>query len=324
MRTITITNYEEFIIDYIDGNLCAEETADLLLFVEQHPAIKAEFELLDSTPIAPPETIVYTNKNKLKKDTTYTNETIVGYMEHDLSPTETLAFEKELATNTRLQYELALFNKTILVADAKITYPHKRKLKKQNKVLWLWAYGAAASVVVAMLVYSVVNTSSHQVANNSVVAPINTTITDSNMTTITEVVTPITPNKFKKVQRKNSSTSTIVNKATLPVIKSNEVAIIKPEVDTTVIIPTAQIIAPIAYTLTENYAITTIRGQSVIATIKEANKYVSIKELAKQKINNLLTNKLGIKRKPNADGTLVAYEIAVGEFEFSRTVNTTK
>lgn len=323
MRTITINNYEEFIIDYIDGKLCAEKTADLLLFVEQYPTIKVEFELLDTTPIAPQDTITYTNKNKLKKETTYTNETIVAYVEGDLSPTETLAFEKALAANAKLQSEWVLFNKTIAVTDDSIVYAYKRKLKKENKVLWLWTYGAAASVAIAMLVYSVVNNDrnmSQQVANNVVIkAAATNTIRNA-----TAIVVPITTHKFNNTPRKKNTTSTTINKATLPVITSNELTIIKTEIDTTVVLPVEKVVVPIAYTLTDNYSITTITGKGTIATITETNKYMSVKEITKQKLNNFLANKLGIKRKPNADGTLVAYQVSVGQFEFSHTVSTEK
>ena len=34
MRTVGKHNYEEFIIDYYDGNLSAEESADLILFLK--------------------------------------------------------------------------------------------------------------------------------------------------------------------------------------------------------------------------------------------------------------------------------------------------
>jgi hypothetical protein len=47
---IDINNYESVLIDYFDGNLNALEVAEVLLFLEQHPEIKNEFEALGTLP----------------------------------------------------------------------------------------------------------------------------------------------------------------------------------------------------------------------------------------------------------------------------------
>ena len=43
---ININNYEVYVIDFIDGMLNEIDTANLLIFLDQNPALKEEFEML--------------------------------------------------------------------------------------------------------------------------------------------------------------------------------------------------------------------------------------------------------------------------------------
>jgi hypothetical protein len=88
MQNISLHNYQDFLLRYIDGELDRRETEALLAFVALHPAISEELELLQSTKldieaiscpnkallyknifpvIVEPETIVYPYKQKLFK-----------------------------------------------------------------------------------------------------------------------------------------------------------------------------------------------------------------------------------------------------------------
>jgi hypothetical protein len=88
MQNISLHNYQDFLLRYIDGELDLRETEALLAFVALHPAIAEELELLQSTKldtevitcpnkavlyknmfpvIVAPETIVYPHKQKLFK-----------------------------------------------------------------------------------------------------------------------------------------------------------------------------------------------------------------------------------------------------------------
>jgi hypothetical protein len=88
MQNISLHNYQDFILRYIDGELDLHETEALLPFVALHPAIAEELELLQSTKLdieimtcpnkavlyknifsvtLEPTTIVYPNKQKLFK-----------------------------------------------------------------------------------------------------------------------------------------------------------------------------------------------------------------------------------------------------------------
>lgn len=88
MQNISLHNYQDFLLRYIDEELDLRETEALLAFVALHPAIAEELESLHSTKldieimtcpnkavlyknmfpvIVAPETIVYPNKQKLFK-----------------------------------------------------------------------------------------------------------------------------------------------------------------------------------------------------------------------------------------------------------------
>jgi hypothetical protein len=88
MQNISLHNYQDFLLRYIDGELDLRETEDLLAFVALHPAIAEELETLQLTKldieviscpnkallyknifpvIVEPETIVYPHKQKLFK-----------------------------------------------------------------------------------------------------------------------------------------------------------------------------------------------------------------------------------------------------------------
>ncbi len=64
---ITINNYEEWMIDYIEGNLSNDQRKQLAEFLEFHPELKAELELFGQTKLQPDTNLVFANKDLLKK-----------------------------------------------------------------------------------------------------------------------------------------------------------------------------------------------------------------------------------------------------------------
>ena len=65
---ISIHNYEEFILDFLEGNLSEQKEAEMLLFLEQNPHLQSEIDgLLDENLIlTADESIVFENKEILK------------------------------------------------------------------------------------------------------------------------------------------------------------------------------------------------------------------------------------------------------------------
>ena len=65
MSLINKNNYEAFFLDYYEGNLTTEQVAELLLFIEQHPEHKEEFESFENISLVP-EKNSFSVKSSLK------------------------------------------------------------------------------------------------------------------------------------------------------------------------------------------------------------------------------------------------------------------
>ena len=65
---ISIHNYEEFILDFLEGNLSEQKETEMLLFLEQNPHLQSEIDgLLDENLIlTADESIIFENKDILK------------------------------------------------------------------------------------------------------------------------------------------------------------------------------------------------------------------------------------------------------------------
>ncbi|MEI7802179.1 MAG: hypothetical protein WCI97_06020, partial [Bacteroidota bacterium] len=66
---INRTNYEDFLIQKLEGLLSTEQNAELDLFLHSNADIKSEWEAFEQTVLVPDETIVYQHKELLKKKT---------------------------------------------------------------------------------------------------------------------------------------------------------------------------------------------------------------------------------------------------------------
>ncbi len=64
---ININNYEEWMIDYVEGNLSAGQRREFFEFLSLHPALKSELELFESTKLQPDMNVVFAGKEALKQ-----------------------------------------------------------------------------------------------------------------------------------------------------------------------------------------------------------------------------------------------------------------
>lgn len=286
---ININNYEAFFLDYYEGNLSPQQVADVLLFVEQHPELKEEFESFENFSIAETDNIVFENKNSLKKQITADNieefmaasvdgtlnktendllntylkqhpqyqktaelfqktkltpdfsivfenkedlkridktqEFIIASIEGLLTTSESNMLQKQLSADAQLKYDLELFQKTKLVADSAIRYKNKEDLKrKEARVIPLFYYvAAAASIALLFGLFTIFN---NQIDNMNY-ADSNTAKENKN-----ETVT-VAENKIKPAaiisQEKTSATTANTNKIIAP--KNNTTNIIAKQIE---------------------------------------------------------------------------------------------
>jgi hypothetical protein len=126
-------NYEAFFLDYHEGALSPEQVAELMLFVEHHPELKAELEGFE--PISVNEfddTAFFPGKENLKKQVCAENfdEMAIAFAEGTLRQElreQLLLFVKN---NPSFSSRLEAYRKTILPPET-ITFAHKDALKKK-------------------------------------------------------------------------------------------------------------------------------------------------------------------------------------------------
>ena len=102
-------NYEEYLLDYLEGNLSREVAGEVRAFLEQNPDIKAESEeLLDCSLDI--ENYKFDNKDLLKKNPNYDIEGIskfeqlsIAQLEGELSLNETEQLKKLIGSSKRKQ-----------------------------------------------------------------------------------------------------------------------------------------------------------------------------------------------------------------------------
>lgn len=170
---IDINNYESVLIDYFDGNLNALEVAEVLLFLEQHPEIKREFEAIGNLP--QPQTIAIEEDfklqlKKLNNDPSLGeksfNELIIATMEGDCNEIEKTKINQLIAGNESLLKLKKLFLLTKLTPNLQIIYPNKASLKKKEAIVFYLTRrfaAAAAILLLATLLFLVYRNTGHNV-----------------------------------------------------------------------------------------------------------------------------------------------------------------
>lgn len=130
---INLNNYEAFFLDYHEGNLTPEQVADLLLFVEQHPQLKEEFENFEDITLYDLSPISFEHKSDLKKNITAENceEYFIRSAEGDLTSTEKTLLADFIKQHPHYSSDLELFAKTIVKADSSIVFENKAALKRE-------------------------------------------------------------------------------------------------------------------------------------------------------------------------------------------------
>ncbi|GAB4296832.1 MAG: hypothetical protein Kow0068_21190 [Marinilabiliales bacterium] len=171
---IDLTNYEEFLLDYLDGNLDKNQEYMLLAFLANHPEIEEEFlELKENYVTLNTEAnLFYQNKDNLKKDKKdliindeNLDELLIAKLENVLSPNEENQLNKYLEINPSASDTYSLYQKTILHPDKSIVYKNKQSLKRfatskyQQYAFKYYISGIAAAIILLILTTSVLNRS---------------------------------------------------------------------------------------------------------------------------------------------------------------------
>ena len=179
-------NYELYFVDYYEENLSARQVAELIVFLEQHADLKAEFE-----EYGEPESIFlaveFKEKSSLKKTTIPTDnineknaeDFLVASIEGDLSFSEKEELTRFIAKNPFYAADQELYKKSSLI-DESIVFESKESLKKWVVIpLWIKrASQVAAAAAIVLFVVGIFRLDSvvysprpHLTANSSVLDP---------------------------------------------------------------------------------------------------------------------------------------------------------
>lgn len=128
------TTYEIYLIDYLDGKLDAIEVSELLLFLEQNPDLKEEFDGLADISLTKENETGNFDASVLKKPeynaAGKNYETLlVAELEGDISPNQQKELSQAFALYPELKKDADLFAQTRLQPDLTITFKNKSRLK---------------------------------------------------------------------------------------------------------------------------------------------------------------------------------------------------
>ncbi len=156
---IDINNYEEVIVDFLDGKLDNNAIAELFLFLDQNPKIKAEFNLLNENQhVIEAEPISFDFSSLIKKEKLNVAdyaEKLIALLENDINLEETKKLEAEMKAYPELATEFELFKKTKLVAETNIIFANKASLTKNKAfaIIPLFTrFSAIAAVFIAIII----------------------------------------------------------------------------------------------------------------------------------------------------------------------------
>lgn len=160
-------NYEAYFLDYRENNLSAEQVAELMVFLEENPDLKVEFETFENITLQPELEISFSKKEALKKSTIIStkninsdniDELLVANLEGDISEKEREELTTFMELNPKAKLESNIYRSTLLKPDLSIIYADKESLKKRGVFLlyrtqMIYGLSVAATIIILLGVY---------------------------------------------------------------------------------------------------------------------------------------------------------------------------
>jgi hypothetical protein len=159
-------NYEAWLLDYIEGNLSAEQVDELLVFLDANPDLKSTLDDYRNISFETGEEIRFDAKEALKKtnDVIYNepsvpSELMIAVMEGTCTADELKMWEAAVVNNPKLEREFHLLQQTRLSPDLSVVFDDKEKLKHHAAAITLsnyeeWMIGAFEGTLTADQLYS--------------------------------------------------------------------------------------------------------------------------------------------------------------------------
>ena len=240
--SIDSSNYEMFFVAEIENDLSDKELKEVQFFIQKNPHLAETFHLLKLSKLKPDTSIIFENKDNLKKNeivaiglinkTNYESY-FVADCENDLTTEESQNLEKFVLQNKHLLEELNLFKQTKLIPDKSIVYNNKNELKKfviapkNNENGNFYKYiSIAASIFIVFGIYFLM-TQNKKTTLTASVNPVNRDVFDNSSKI---GIRNCTSNKFNKEMKPNSAINLQhINANTLLSIHPTQIAYIPIE-----------------------------------------------------------------------------------------------
>jgi hypothetical protein len=131
MNNINKNNYEAFLLDYVEGNLSAELSAELLLFIAQHPELDVDLNGLTEA-VVEPENFKLHNKSQFHQ----VDEAIVEkfqmlavlVLNQEANVEEKKQYDQLMLQYPLFEKHLAQLKKTVSTTEHSIVFPFKDSL----------------------------------------------------------------------------------------------------------------------------------------------------------------------------------------------------
>jgi hypothetical protein len=155
-------NYEQYLIDYLDGKLDEEQTGSLTAFLELNPDLKEEFEGIEKMNLTPDE-IIFQGKTSLFRSASELEESLllkdfdmycISSIENDITDEEEEKLKAIIRNDPDREATYRLYESTRLLPDESIQYPGKARLRKRFTGIpmrFLLPVAAAAAALLLML-----------------------------------------------------------------------------------------------------------------------------------------------------------------------------
>lgn len=317
MSLITKNNYEAFLLDYVEGNLSPEHTAELMLFFENNPELKEDLEEFDLLTLEVPKTNLE-NKEALKIDediiTALTfDDFAIAEIEDLNSKEQSAAFAAFLKENPTQQKEFEIYQKTKLVSSV-LVFEDKPALKREQKVIPLyWWVTSAAAVILALFLLKGVNWSDEQImpiiANeienkSGEEEPLNnveTVVEENLIAEETDVVEKVKELRIEKAIQPKKPQSVIVKEKEPDVMLANETMpdVIKDSVSNQTNKPEEEIVDDEEFLLASTDDVKIVYEEDEVednsstnASAKTPSKFDAVRAVIKQQVREKFLNKV--------------------------------
>lgn len=152
------SNYELWLIDWLDGNLDEVRIKQLQFFLNENPDLKTEFDEIEMVKLSPSGKS-FAHKNDLRKMPANISESqfeylSAAYLENDLSPDQQSELNESIEIDPGKKRTFEMMQKMKL-SPIEVIFTRKSRLIKRTaaqKVIWLSLIGLSAAAIISIVI----------------------------------------------------------------------------------------------------------------------------------------------------------------------------